>query len=102
MTSNTVAEYTFVSSASTNTSETVAFTNNTSETLSIQYYLAAYDVDGRMVTCEVATADLSNRESISLTVTYTVSDEVVLIKAFVVETGTFVPVCSAWEKAFDS
>jgi len=47
-------------------------------------------------------SEISYRESISLTVTYTASDEVVLIKAFVVETGTFVPVCSAWEKAFDS
>ena len=98
MTSNVVAEYAFRSSESTAVSETVVLTNNTEEEISVQYFLAAYNSDGKMISCTVTTADLDNSESVSLTVKFSANDNVAMVKAFIVNPETLVPLYNVWTK----
>ncbi len=90
--------YEFVSVSSSESSETLSFTNNSFEVVDVTYILAAYDSSGKMVNCEKASEELASNMSITLAITFAASDDVVKIKAFAISKGGLVPLCGVWEK----
>ena len=97
MAASTAVENCALETASSSvTSTTVTLTNNTASTASVQYILAAYTADGRMVTSSTVTSDLQSRQSVNLTVQYTEKDQVSRISAFVLQAGTLCPLRTMW------
>ena len=97
MAASTAVENCALETASSSvTSTTVTLTNNTASTASVQYILAAYTADGRMVTSSTVTSDLQSRQSVNLTVQYTEKDQVSRISEFVLQAGTLCPLRTMW------
>lgn len=88
--------YSFRFVSSTEDSVSVAATNNTKETVSALYLLAAYDESERMVSCELVCIDLTAAESVSLTITADENDTIATVKAFLLDNASKAPLCSAW------
>ena len=77
---------------------TVSLTNNTSTVSSVVFIVAAYNRDGKMITANTMEIDMAVSESINLTVSYKATDNVSVVKAFVVQKGTMTPLREAWTK----
>ena len=102
MTSNVADSYALAVTSSSATSTTVMLTNNAGTTASIQYVLAAYTANDRMVTYTSATRSMQDKQSVSLTVSYSGNDNVTHVQAFVLQSGTLVPLRDAWSSKLAS
>lgn len=80
------------------TSATASLTNNTGAVAEICYAVAAYNTNGRMISCNMVSKSMGVSESVSLAVSYSESDAVTQIKAFVLDANTFAPLQGAWAK----
>ena len=98
MTSTTLESYSVKYVSATATSTTVSLTNNTSSVSSVVLIVAAYNGDGKMIATKTMEKDMAVSESINLTVSYKATDNVSVVKAFVVQKGTMTPLREAWTK----
>ena len=93
----TPPEYQLAATQTTATSVSVTLTNNTGAQADVQYMLAAYDGEGRMIACNMTGKALATAEQLSLTVDFAVSDQVTEIRAFVLNPTSYAPLTEAWE-----
>ena len=91
-------EYQFAVEAQTDTSVQVSLTNGTDGEIKVQYILAAYDTDGKLVTSDQTTVTLGVGDTAELDVDFALSDNVDLIKGFVLDSTTLNPLRGAGQK----
>ena len=78
------------------TSAKLTLTNNTSSDVNVLYAVVAYNSDGRMIVCNIADVSLEKTKTADITISYSESDEVAVIKAFVLSADTLAPLRRAW------
>jgi hypothetical protein len=98
MTSTILESYSVKYVSATTTGTTVSLTNNTSSVSSVVFIVAAYNGDGKMIATNTMEKDMAVSESINLTVSYKATDNVSVVKAFVVQKGTMTPLREAGTK----
>ena len=81
----------------TDTSASVSLTNCTGTSSSVRYILAAYDAEGRIAALGAAEKDLLTDSTTILTIHYPAGETKYLLKAFVLDSKTMVPLRDAWE-----
>ena len=93
-------KYQMAATATSNTSVSVTLTNNSDAQVNVQYILAAYNSQGQMIACSMTSDAVSAAEALPLTVTFSESDQVTEVRAFVLNPTTYAPLMEVWSYAF--
>jgi len=77
-------------------SATVTITNNTDSTALIQYVIAAYDENGKMLATKTETINLASSAPTTATIDFSDSDSVSVLKVFILDSSSQTPLRSSW------
>ena len=90
------SDYQFTLTEQTEDTMEVSISNLGSETVHVQYILAAYDSNGKMLGSALKIAELTAGSSVDLTLELEAEERAYTVKGFVLDSTTCVPLAKAW------